>query len=632
MTRVAADRLWPVLLALALLLTGALILEIVASDREADPVVIVIDEASAVMVSDEEGEGGETGAPEDEAPLDQDHARARLAASRGELAEALALFQAVTTAHPDSGSVQAELGYWLLAADREPEALEALTRAAALQTDSAWVALNLGLAHGRLRDEAAAEREYRRALALRPDYGAAQVALGNLLRKRNAVDEAITVLERAAAHGSNDERARALVALGRAYLTARRHDDAARAFERAIERAPAAAEIRVGVARGYLAAGSQADVVRAIDVLERAATLAPDVPQVQVALARALEKKGDVQAAEAAYERAIRLDPTYRYARIRMFRLALDAQDFPRARMQVEYLLQHEPDDPEHHFRAGLAAAREGRPDEARGHYLVAIEKAGGKYPEAFFNLGSVERDLAHVDEAIAAYRKAIELDPGYNTARNNLGLTLKQAGRLAEAEATFREALARDPGYAAAWLNLGGLLTAQGRHEEAIACFGKALEARPGYPAARLDLGAAYRKAGRIADAVATYRALVVEHPRYVSAWYNLAIALDAQGEIAQALDAYHAALALDGDHVPTLSNLGQLEARLGHGDEARRIVAELLDHEPAHEEGRLLLAELRQRAGDLAGCAREARLVLARSAVSERAAQLLQACSTAR
>lgn len=632
MTRVVADRLWPVLLALVLLLTGALILEIVASDREADPVVILIDEASAVMVGDDEGEGGDTGAPDSEAAVDQDHTRARLAARRGELAEALALFQAVATAHPDTGRVHAELGYWLLAADRERDALEALTRAAALQPDSAWVALNLGLVHGRLGDDAAAEREYRRALALRSDYGPAQIALGNLLRKRNAVDEAITVLERAAAHGSNDERARALVALGRAYLAARRHDAAARAFERAIERAPAAAEIRVGVARGYLAAGSETDVARAIDVLERAVTLAPDVPQVQVALARALEKKGDAQAAEAVYERAIRLDPTYRYARVRMFRLALDAQDFPRARMQVEYLLQHEPDEPEHHFRAGLAAAREGQPDAARGHYLAAIEKAGGKYPEAFFNLGSVERDLDHMDDAIAAYRKAIELDPGYNTARNNLGLALKQAGRLAEAEAVYREALTRDPAYAAAWLNLGGLLSGQARHDEAIACFGKALEARPGYPAARLDLGAAYRKAGRIADAVATYRALVTEQPRYVSAWYNLAIALDALGEAAQALDAYRAALALDGDHVPTLSNLGQLEARIGHMDEARRIAEELLDHEPAHEDGRLLLAELRQRAGDLPGCAREARRVLARSADNQKAARLLQACSTAR
>jgi tetratricopeptide (TPR) repeat protein len=403
MSRVVADRLWPVLLALVLLLTGALTLEIVASGREADPVVVVIDEASAVMVSDDEGEGSDTGAPDAETPVDQDHARARLAARRGELTEALSLFEAVASAHPETGRVHAERGYWLLAADREREALEALARAAALHPDSAWVALNLGLAHGRLRDEAAAEREYRRALARRPDYGAAQIALGNLLRKRNAVDEAITVLERAAAHGSNDERARALVALGHAYLTARRHDDAARAFERAIERAPAAAEIRVGVARGYLAAGSEADVARAIEVLERAVTLAPDVPHVQVALARALEKRGDVHAAEAAYERAIRLDPTYRYARIRMFRLALGAQDFPRARMQVQYMLQHEPDEPEHHFRAGLVAAREGRPDEARGHYLAAIDKAGGKYPEAYFNLGSVERDLDHPDDAIAA-------------------------------------------------------------------------------------------------------------------------------------------------------------------------------------------------------------------------------------
>lgn len=636
MTRADSARLWPVLLALVLLLVGALTLEIVASDREADPVIIVIDETSAVMVSEEEAADDDTaGAPADEAPVSEEHEHARVAARRGELVDALARFRAVAQAHPDAGPLHAELGYWLLVAGDEDQALQVLERAAGLLPGSAWVALNLGTAHRRLGDLAAAETAYRRALALRPGYGAAEVALGTVLRKRGATAEAIAVLEKAASSGGNDDRARALVALGSAYLAADRRADAARTFERAIERAPAVAEIRVGVARGYLAAGGEADIARAIEVLERTVALAPDVPQVHSALGRALEKKGDRRAAVDAYQRAIRLDPTYRYARIRLFRLALATEDYPHARMQVEYLLQHAPDVPEHSFWAGLVAAREGHTGEARERYREAIDKADGKYPEAFFNLGRAEKAEGRLDEAIAAYEKAIALRPGYDTARNNLALALKQAGRLAEAEAVYREALAHDRGYAAAWLNLGQLLAGQGRHDEAIACFDEALQARPGYPAARLDLGATYRKAGRIAEAVTTYRDLVAEHPRYVSAWFNLGIALDAQGDETQARDAYRAALALDGDHVPSLRNLSQLEARLGNLADARRLVDDLLDHEPADVEGRLLLADLRRRDGDLAGCARDARLVLARAPAVEgggqEARRLLQACETA-
>ncbi|WP_428263053.1 tetratricopeptide repeat protein [Haliangium sp.] len=627
----APDRLWPVLLALALLLAGALTLELAASGREAEPMVIEIHAAGAVL-SDDDGPGqGDDDDSEDGVPVDQVHERARLAARRGELATALGLFRKAADAHPDAGQLHAELGYWLLVADREQEAAQALTRAETLLPDNAWVCLNLGVAQQRLGHLDQAEARYRQALERRQDYGAARVALGKVLRKRGALREAIVVLEQAAAYGSNDERARALVALGRAYLEAGHRARAAQAFEAAIERAPAAVEIRVGVARGYLTAGTDSDIARAIAVLERAAVLAPDVPGVHGALARGFEKKGDDRAAEQAYEHALRLDPGYRYARIRLFRLALDAQDFPRARMQVEYLLQHAPEVPEHSFWAGLVAARERRVDDARSYYRDAIDKAQGTYPEAYFNLGRVEKAAGHLDEAIAAYQTAIAQRPDYDAARNNLGLALKQAGRLDQAEATYREALTRAPDYAAAWLNLGQLLADQERYDEAIECFESALTARPGYPAARLDLGVAYRKAGHIDDAVATYQALVSEHPRYTSAWFNLAIALDAQAQPERARDAYLAALALDPDHVPSLRNLSQLDVRIGRLSEARATVEELLDHDPTDEEGRLVLADLRRRDGDLAGCERDARLVLARTPDHQAATALLGECTSA-
>jgi tetratricopeptide (TPR) repeat protein len=282
----------------------------------------------------------------------------------------------------------------------EDDALPVLRRAAELVPDEPWILLNLGIAWRRNRDLGAAVRQYRRALALRPDYGAAQIALGNALRRQGKLKEAIAILSRTASRGGNEERARALVWLGRAYLSAERGDDAARAFEKAVERAPAVAEIRVSVARGYLGAGN---TDRAIAVLRDTVRLAPEVHQVHSALAYALEKKGDKPGAEAAYARAVSLDPSYRHARRRLFRLALDAQDFPRARMQVEYLLQNHPDVPEHNFLAGLLAGREGKHDAAKAHYLTAIDKTGGDYPAAYFNLGRLEKRAGNLDRAIAA-------------------------------------------------------------------------------------------------------------------------------------------------------------------------------------------------------------------------------------
>jgi tetratricopeptide (TPR) repeat protein len=59
--------------------------------------------------------------------------------------------------------------------------------------------------------------------------------------------------------------------------------------------------------------------------------------------------------------------------------------------------------------------------------------------------------------EAEAAYRQALELDPQYAAAWNNLGNALNNQRRYEEAEAAYRQALEIDPQDAAAWINLSG-------------------------------------------------------------------------------------------------------------------------------------------------------------------------------
>lgn len=630
MTSLGNDKLWPVLAAMFTLLAGALVLQVVAQGREADPRIISIAQSTGVVLADDDnGNEDEGGLVEDSAPVDDDHAHARIAAHRGELDTAIELFRRAAANHSDDGNVAAELGYWLLVDDQPRAALAALHSAAKLHPHNAWIALGIGTAYRRTGQPVEAEASYRRALQEKADYGAARVALGSLLRERGRSADAIAILELAASSGGNEERARALVALGRAYVAVGRTSDAQSAFERAIERAPAAAEIRVGVARGCLAAGW---TDRAIEVLQQTITLAPDVPQVHNALASALERKGDRTAAEASYQRALRLDPKNRFARRRLFRLALDAEDYGRARAEVDALLDDSPGVPEHLFLAGLLAAREGKRDEARKRYGDAIAAAKGNYPEAYLNLGLLEKRAKKYDAAVAAYDKAIELRPRYREAINNLGLAQKAAGKLAQAEATFRRALKVDAGYAGAWLNLGQTLSAQERYPEAIEAFDKALEARPGYKSARLDLAVTLRKAGRVDEAVKTYRALVGEHPRYVSAWHNLAIALEALGKLEDAEAAYRKALALNPDHLPSLRNLAQLLARAGRRGDAMTTVQELLDRVPADEDARLLLAQLHLDSGDTADCQRDVHLVLARSPDNAAATDLLHQCSAHR
>ena len=74
----------------------------------------------------------------------------------------------------------------------------------------------------------------------------------------------------------------------------------------------------------------------------------------------------------------------------------------------------------------------------------------------ADFNLGVALADRGQVDEAIACYRKAVEIKPDYVEAHNNLGSLLGQRGRFDEAITHLQQVLEIKPDFAEAHDNLG--------------------------------------------------------------------------------------------------------------------------------------------------------------------------------
>jgi tetratricopeptide (TPR) repeat protein len=72
------------------------------------------------------------------------------------------------------------------------------------------------------------------------------------------------------------------------------------------------------------------------------------------------------------------------------------------------------------------------------------------------------------IDQAIAMYQETLRLDTANSEAQNDLGVALWQKGRRNEAEAALRRAIALDPFSGTAHLNLGLLLRASKRAAEA--------------------------------------------------------------------------------------------------------------------------------------------------------------------
>jgi tetratricopeptide (TPR) repeat protein len=114
-----------------------------------------------------------------------------------------------------------------------------------------------------------------------------------------------------------------------------------------------------------------------------------------------------------------------------------------------------------------------------------------------FFARGvALEEDPGAQAEAIEAYNKCVELDPGHAAAYINLGTLYYNRQDYLLAERYYRKAIEVDPRYALAYFDLGNVLDETGRLQDAIHAYNSAIALAPTYADAHYNLALAYEKA----------------------------------------------------------------------------------------------------------------------------------------
>lgn len=206
-----------------------------------------------------------------------------------------------------------------------------------------------------------------------------------------------------------------------------------------------------------------------------------------------------------------------------------------------------------------------GRLGEAERLYRLILS-ADARHADALHLLGVVAFQSGRHPLAAELIAKAIGINRRIAAYHSNLGNALKEIGRLDEAVAAYRMALRLQPAYPEAHYNLGGALLALGHRAAALGAFRQALGDWPGRGDAIANLGVALREEGLTDQAISAGRASLCLDPADAEVHYNLGVALRERGAPEPAIEAYRRATRLRPDFAQ--AHLNQAFILLQRGD----------------------------------------------------------------
>ena len=223
--------------------------------------------------------------------------------------------------------------------------------------------------------------------------------------------------------------------------------------------------------------------------------------------------------------------------------------------------------------------------------------------------LGFAYVNTGRTDDAVDAYRRALELSPEDATIANDYGAALRQQGNLDEALRVLTFAVERMPQLAFAHWNLGEIysyrsdwqraaghfaaairivpdnadmhntmavvLTNMGHTDAAITGYQRALELRPDFVQAERNLATLYRRIGKLDEAEQHVRNILQQQADGADAantHVDLGLILRAQGLTDAAIAENEKALSLDAHCIEAHTSLGSFLADLGRFDESAK------------------------------------------------------------
>jgi tetratricopeptide (TPR) repeat protein len=238
--------------------------------------------------------------------------------------------------------------------------------------------------------------------------------------------------------------------------------------------------------------GDIAEAIKEAQVVEQ---LLPQAPFIPYKIGSLLVREGKTSEAEKNFSQALALRGDFVPALNELGLIYANQQKSTPAVNCFTRAIQASPESPDADLNWGFLEQIQGDIDQALAHYRAAADLQSGGPPAVFYHAVAAAQALKH-DDTIKYFHAAIRMNPVFWQARFLLGLELASQGNMEEAQGQFSEAVRLRPDFAPAHLQDGAALAKEGKWREACREFQTTLQLNPSDKLAQQNLEAAQAKA----------------------------------------------------------------------------------------------------------------------------------------
>ena len=462
--------------------------------------------------------------------------------------------------------------------------------------EARWLLGDLYLKAG---DGAAAQKELERAAAL--GYTTPDLELA-ILRSMLLQEDYTAVLLRAPDVDDADATADLLAMRGEARLGQGNPEEAAEAFNRALELNPDSISALLGSVRLAIGTGAfdQAGVY-----LEHLESIAPD--RIELGLSRGALglARNDPKAAEAGYTQALGVDAGNPTARLGLARALLGQGRNDEAETYINSINQQYPNNTAGNFLLGVLELQRGNRQPAKDA-LLQVVRADPAHLQALITLASIyyqDDQLEQAQSHIKLFQVAVS---DYLPAQKLASAISMRLGNVDEAVSNLESVISQASNDAQFYSMLGSAYMSKGNVEKGTTYLSQAAELAPDQASIKTQLAMGKLSGGNIDQAIEDLESAVELDPELIQAeillisvnlqkgdfnkalelatesigkhpdnpvYYNLAGAahLGLKNK-SKALEMFNRAIELDPKFTPAMINLAQMDLQDGDSEAARQ------------------------------------------------------------